>query len=318
MTKPAVTVAMPMYNKARFVVATVQSALAQTFTDFEIMVVDDGSNDGSAERLTALAEPKLTVIRQQNAGVAAARTRAMREGQGPYVAFLDADDLWHPDHLSHLMELTRRYPEADLLGNNYAECPAQGASFAWEYPAPHYRLMGDYFSECATSRAPFYTSSCMVRRERALQAGGFPLGNNCGEDLALWMRLAECAPVAVSDFVGCLYRRGIDSLSLNPSYRNATDVSMLTLLDILNRHADWPEKRKASLQEYHSRLALAHCLDCLRAGETDQARRYLTPAAGTRLMRRRLWQARFLSILPASLREVSFRLFEQRHSRRST
>lgn len=315
MTMPAVTVAVPLYNKAQFVVDTVRSALAQTFTDFEIVVIDDGSTDGGAEKLWALALPQLTLVRQQNAGVAVARTRAMREGRGRYVAFLDADDLWHRDHLMHLMELARRYPHADLLGNDYTESAASGAVFARNYAATKYRLVDNYFIECAVGRAPLYTSSCMVSRERALQVGGFPAGNYCGEDLALWMLLAENAPTAVTDFVGCFYRRGIGSLSLNPAYRNATDISMLTLLAILDRHTEWPEQRKASLREYHARLALAHCLDCLRAGEMDQARRYLILASGTRRMRRRLWQARVLSILPTPLRDASFRLSELRSGR---
>ena len=155
----------------------------------------------------------------------------------------------------------------------------------------------------------------MVLRNRALQIGGFPVGNHCGEDLALWMRLAADAPVAVSDFVGCYYRRGIDSLSHNPAYRNATDVSMTALLEILEQHGDWPESRKAPVREYFVRLALAHCLDCLRAGEVNQARRYLALSADTRMMRPRLWQARLLAILPAPLREAFFRLSDLRRGR---
>jgi hypothetical protein len=315
MTTPTVSVAIPLFNKASFIVDTVLSALAQTFGDFEIVVVDDGSTDGGAEKLAALSEPRLIVIRQQNAGVAAARTRAMREGQGRYVAFLDADDLWHPDHLSHLMELVRRYPDAAMFGNEYAEDLAHDAGPAGGHAPPFYRLVVDYFAECAAGRAPFYTSSCMVLRNRALQIGGFPVGNHCGEDLALWMRLAADAPVAVSDFVGCYYRRGIDSLSHNPAYRNATDVSMTALLEILEQHGDWPESRKAPVREYFVRLALAHCLDCLRAGEVNQARRYLALSADTRMMRPRLWQARLLAILPAPLREAFFRLSDLRRGR---
>src|SRR3974390_561577 len=147
MTVPTVSVAIPLYNKAPFIVDTVRSALAQTFSDFEIVVIDDGSTDDGPEKLAALREPRLTVIRQQNAGVAAARTRAMRAGRGRYVAFLDGDDLWHPHHLSHLIELMRRYPQAALVGNDYGESPAAGAAPAGDYAAPRYRLVEDYFAE---------------------------------------------------------------------------------------------------------------------------------------------------------------------------
>lgn len=308
MNPPAVSVAIPLYNKAPFIAATVRSALAQTFTDFEIIVVDDGSTDGGAAQLEDIDDARLAIVRQPNAGVGAARTRAMREGRGRYVAFLDADDLWHPHHLWHLMELARRYSAAALFGNRFVEGTNLCPRFANAASPVRYRIVEDYFAECASGRAPFHTSSCMVLRERALALGGFPAGKYCGEDLALWMRLAADAPVAVSDFIGCYYRRGIDSLTYNPSYRNASDIALRTLEDILERRMDWPDDRRATVREYRSRLALAHCLDCLRAGETEQAKMYLRLAEGARSLRRRLWLARILMLLPLTFQTAVFRL----------
>jgi len=83
---------------------------------------------------------------------------------------------------------------------------------------------------------------------------------------------------------------------------------MKTLEELLQLRTDWPAQRRAAMHEYHNRLALAHCLDCLLAGESEQAGKYLRLAAGTRTMRRRLWQARILNLLPATLRTVLFRL----------
>jgi glycosyltransferase involved in cell wall biosynthesis len=314
MTAPLVSIAVPLYNKAPFIADTIDSALAQTFTDFEIVVVDDGSTDDGAARLRQFADPRLKVIRQDNAGVAVARTRAMREGRGAYVAFLDADDIWHPDHLAHLLELPRRFPQAALFGNDFAERSGDGASLKSESGRPvQYRVV-DYFAECAFGRAPFYTSSCMALRQRSLELGGFPVGKFCGEDLALWMMLAADAPVAVSDFVGCYYRRGIDSLSKQPSYRNAADISMSTLEDILANHPEWPERRRNSVKEYYFRIALAHGLDCVRAGEIGYAKDYLRLSRGTRMWRRRLWEARLLAFAPGPLREMFFRLADRRRA----
>jgi len=294
-TTPAVSVAIPLYNKAPFIAETVRSALAQSFSDLEVVVIDDGSTDGGAELLREIDDPRLRVIRQENAGVSAARTRAMREGRARYTAFLDADDTWHPEHLRHLLELARRYPQAALLGNAFAERRTAGVPAAQPDAAVHYRQVENVFAEFAQGRAPLYTSSCMVLRDRALGVGGFPIGDYCGEDLALWMLLAADAPVAVSDFVGCHYRRGIDSLSRSHAYRNATNITMITLADILARHPDWPEERKAAVREYNARLALAHTLDALHAGEMGLARHYLKLASTTRLMRRRLWLARLMA-----------------------
>jgi glycosyltransferase involved in cell wall biosynthesis len=313
-TSPAVSVAIPLYNKAPFILATVQSVLAQQFTEFEIVVVDDGSTDGGAAQLHALNDSRLRIESQSNSGVAVARTRAMSLGRGRYVAFLDGDDLWHPLHLSRLMDLVRRYPEAELFGNSFAEAAGSMVPASTSAPA-HYRLVEDYFGECAAGRMPFFTSSAMALRERALAVGGFPVGDYCGEDLALWILLAADAPVAVTDFVGCFYRRGIESLSYRPSYRNATDVSML-ILDELARRTDWPEARRAAAREYYSRLALAHCFDCLQAGEMDQARKYMQLVAPTPGLRWRLRQARILSMAPRPLRAKLFELVAWRRATR--
>jgi glycosyltransferase involved in cell wall biosynthesis len=308
MTSPTVSIAIPLYNKASFIAETMKSVLAQTFADFEIVVVDDGSTDGGADTLRQFTDARLRVIRQPNGGVSTARTRAMREGCGRYVAFLDADDIWHPDHLRHLMELARQYPDAALLGNAFAEQRRAGAPSAMSSDGPvRYRLVENFFAECADGRTPFYTSSCMVKRDRAIELGGFPVGNYCGEDLALWILLAADAPVAASDFVGCYYRRGIDSLSLSHAYRNATNITMITLSDVLERHPAWPEERKTAVREYYFRLALAHTLDALRVGEMPLAKHYLKLASGTRALRRRLWLARLMAYI-GPLRSLVFYL----------
>ncbi len=310
---PAISVAITLYNKGAFIVEAIDSVLSQALQDFEIVVVDDGSTDDGPARLSQLNDPRIRVIRQANAGVSVARTRAMREARGRYVAFLDADDVWRPDHLAHLLKLSSLYADASLYGNCFVE-----RSVAMDVnKSPEsvlYRVVDDYFLECAAGRSPFYTSSCMVPREQALQLGGFPAGNVCGEDLALWIKLASTGRVAVSNYIGCVYRRGIDSLSRQSSYRNATDVSMSALNGLLEQHADWPERRKQNAREYFYRLALAHCLDGLRAGEIDQAKYYLRLSGGTRYLRRRLWGARLLVYAPRELRNLFFRLADARRS----
>jgi len=300
---PTVSIAVPLYNKRAFIAEAVASALVQSFADLEIVVVDDGSTDGGANELRNLDDPRLVVIKQDNAGAGAARTRALREGRGMFVAFLDADDVWLPDHLYHLMELVHRFPQCAMFGNGFAEtAPAE------PLPAVEYRILDDYFSDCADGHPPFYTSSCMVRRQNALDVGAFAAGKVCGEDLALWMRLAAQAPVAISSYIGCHYRRGGDSLSRQSSYRNAPDVSMATLKELLQHHRGWSTDRRRSVNEYFYRLALAHCLDCLRAGEVREARSFLRLSAETSLQRNRLWIGRALALAPSPIRAALFRL----------
>src|ERR1700742_2594037 len=95
-----VSVVVPLYNKARFVRRTIDSILGQRFTDFEVIVVNDGSSDGGEKIVEAISDPRLRLISQPNAGPGAARNRGLAEARGEYVAFLDSDDEWLPDFLT--------------------------------------------------------------------------------------------------------------------------------------------------------------------------------------------------------------------------
>ncbi|WP_431268382.1 glycosyltransferase family 2 protein [Dankookia sp. P2] len=109
---PAVSILTPAYDVARLVGAAVDSVLAQDFPDWEMIVVDDGSRDGTAEAVAARRDPRIRLIVQENAGVSAARSRAMAEARGEAILFLDADDWLAPDALSRLLAALAAAPEA--------------------------------------------------------------------------------------------------------------------------------------------------------------------------------------------------------------
>lgn len=310
--RPAVSVAMPLYNKAAYVVEAVASALSQSFGDFELIVIDDGSTDDGPQRLRQFKDGRILLETQDNAGVAETRNRAMRKARSGLVAFLDADDVWAPDHLRHLVELSRRYPQAAMFGNQFIEFDRKITTTAANLV--EYKLLDDYFATCAFGSQPFFTSSCMVRRETALAHDGFPVGHSRGEDLALWARLAAAAPVAVSNYMGCYYRRGGSELTSRPVV--APDISMQTIEDLLSRQTAWTAAQRNSAREYYYRIALAHCFDCLRAGEPVAAANFMQIAARTRALRSRWWQARLLASAPRFLRELVFFSKRSRESMR--
>ena len=110
---PAVSVMIPVHNRRDPIARAVDSVLAQTFRDFELIVVDDGSDDGTGEVLAAYGD-RLTVIRQERAGVSAARNRGVAASRGPLLAFLDSDDWWLPEKLAAQVEFFRTRPDAAL------------------------------------------------------------------------------------------------------------------------------------------------------------------------------------------------------------
>ena len=110
--EPAVSVIIPTYNRAAYLEAAVRSVLAQTHRPAEVIIVDDGSTDGTAEFCMSFSEP-VRYIRQENAGVSAARNRGIREAKGEYLAFLDSDDTWHPTKLETQLAVLQWFPAAE-------------------------------------------------------------------------------------------------------------------------------------------------------------------------------------------------------------
>lgn len=188
-----ISVVIPLYNKAEQVEASLRSVLAQTYKDFEIVVVDDGSTDGSVEKVESLGIENLRLICQKNAGVSAARNRGIEEARGEFVAFLDADDLWKPDYLAMQFEMTQKYPECDVFATNYEFMDSDGAISTTKFNKMGIEQRGvfeNYFEVASCSHPPLWTSAVMARRSALLAIGGFPLGIRSGEDLLTWARLA--------------------------------------------------------------------------------------------------------------------------------
>ena len=189
-----ISVIIPLYNKEKTVANTIQTVLEQTFRDFEIVIVDDGSTDGSAGEVGKIDDPRIRMIRQQNAGVSAARNKGVEEARGEYVAFLDADDEWRPDYLATQYALTQKYPDCGVFAVNYETRDAQGKTTPTIIRKLPFSgsdgILTNYFEVASHSNPPICSISIMVRKDAILSIGGFPVGIKSGEDLLTWARLA--------------------------------------------------------------------------------------------------------------------------------
>ncbi|MDB5929083.1 MAG: glycosyl transferase, family 2 [Polaromonas sp.] len=196
------SIVIPLHNKAPYVGCTIESVLAQTFTDFEIIVVDDCSTDGSAALVAAIADPRLRLVHQKtNAGVSAARNRGIESASGEWVAFLDADDSIHPDYLAFLLKAQQACPDAQVVGTDYVLTPDADGPWPGAWPAvsetPEIERITDLPTRWMTG--PSVCASSIAVQNRLLQQMQpcFPPGESQGEDLDLWFRLAEKTPFAL-------------------------------------------------------------------------------------------------------------------------
>lgn len=188
-----ITVVIPLYNKENTIVSALESVLAQTYKDFEVVVVDDGSTDGGAAVVERYSDSRIRLVCQENAGVSAARNKGIEVAKGEYVAFLDADDEWMPEFLAEIVALKQEFPECKAQATSYVQCQngEKKNIILNKLPFSGERgVLTNYF-EVATHSNPPVCSICVCIERTLLQSlGGFPIGIKSGEDLLTWARIA--------------------------------------------------------------------------------------------------------------------------------
>lgn len=199
---PKISVVIPLYNKEKSIASTLQTVLNQTFTDYEIVIVNDGSTDNSVTEVEKVQDDRIRLIHQQNAGVSAARNRGIEEAKGELIAFLDADDEWKPEYLATQYHLFQKYPECSVFACNYEFRDVSGKvtpTLIHKLPfVGEDGILSNYFEVASCSHPPICSISVMVKKQALLSIGGFPIGIKSGEDLLTWARLACKYQIAYS------------------------------------------------------------------------------------------------------------------------
>jgi len=188
---PVVSVIIPAYNVAPFIGDTLQSVLAQTFSDFEVIIINDGSPD-TVELEAALAPylDRIVYLRQENQGAGAARNTGLRAARGEFVAFLDGDDEWLPAFLEKQLALIRSGPGYDLVyadARLFGEGPKAGGTVMQHEPSDGPVT----FESLLAERCLVNTSTVLARREPILEVGLFDVTLRNSQDFDLWVRLAK-------------------------------------------------------------------------------------------------------------------------------
>lgn len=304
---PAFTVVLPAFNERVYIADAIGSVLAQSREDFELIVVDDGSSDETGEIAeTFTVDPRVRVLRQENAGLSAARNTGVREASAPLVSFLDGDDLWMPGYLEAMGTTLEQHPDADL-----AYCDAwwvdvetgrfnrRSAMSMNHPPSDPPRDPGEFAN--LLLRANFIFVSTTVRRRALEAAGPFDTGLTACEDYEMWIRILAAGGGAVSAGGRLAIKR--DRLtSMSRSHINMHR----NLREVCERAAHYDGLPDTARQIAAERArGLAHVLSRLERGSRIDAVRIAARAAAGRGFRAAVASRAWLRTPPAEI-EAAF------------
>jgi glycosyltransferase involved in cell wall biosynthesis len=200
-TEPIVSIVMPTFNRMEFLPATIESVLAQTIPQWELIIADDGSNRETLDYLESLTrDERIRLLRLHHAGNAGtARNAAIAAARALVLAFLDSDDLWAPNKLERQLAVLRANPECFWSYTAFVMIDAQGAPLASEQTRRWTPHGGEIFTQAVRTTASIRPSSVLASTAFVREAGAFDEAIDCSEDYDLWLRLALRSPVCVVD-----------------------------------------------------------------------------------------------------------------------
>jgi glycosyltransferase involved in cell wall biosynthesis len=262
----AFSIVISLYNKANYIENTLKSVLDQTFADYEIIVINDGSTDDSVTKVLGFNDSRIQLYNQENQGASTARNLGIEKAKYEYIAFLDADDLWMANHLEILNALIQNFPNAGIFASRYELVFNNGKNDIPKFKgisADYEGIIPDYFK--TSLPYPIATSSSIVIPKHVFkEIGNFKPAISSGQDVDMWIRIASKYPVAISNKVTASYLHYIeDSLSKTP------------ILDKkLNDFKDYKqeEENNPSLKKYLDTYRIEYALQYKIAGNHKKSK----------------------------------------------
>ena len=208
---PFFSVIIPLYNKVNFIKNTVQSVLNQTFIDFEIIIINDGSTDGSEDLVKAISDSRITLYTQKNSGAPSARNLGIKKANCNYIALLDADDLWKPNHLQEHYNNIKKFPDGALFCNAYELKLSKKCTIKATYNIPNKNephIIDDYF-KASTIHPIGWTSAIVFKKSDFYDIGGFNPKFLSGQDLDLLIKFGLKKTIIFNPKVTSCYNKTV-------------------------------------------------------------------------------------------------------------
>jgi glycosyltransferase involved in cell wall biosynthesis len=300
--KPAVSVVIPLFNKGPYIARALNSVLSQTFQDFEVIVVDDGSTDNGRDVVRGFGDPRIRLIQQENRGVSEARNRGIDAANTMLIAFLDADDEWLSRFIDTILRLRALFPEAGLYGTAY-EVHFPGSIVQRVFlKSEGERILSSYFGALVKFESLIFNSSSFAAPKDVLMGvGGYPKGVKWNEDGTLWGIIALQFPVAYSPKICSIYHQysadnsmGITTYLENPFLQY---ISTLSNDKLVNRNDI------KDLIEYREWCRLATISRNIISGHGPRARLELLSVTSTRYTWKK-YKLLFISFIPVFIMRI--------------
>jgi len=208
---PCCSIIIPAYNAIKYLPETLESVLKQSFTDFEVLIIDDGSHDNIVEWSTEIKDPRVKLFSQKNQGVSAARNLGIKNATGEYIAFLDADDLWESTKLEKQLQYFHKNPYPGLVHTEMVLIDEESKSLGRKFTS---NVEGNALKELLEQNT-IVTSSVIVRRSCLETVGNFDKNLTSSEDWELWVRIASVYPIALIKEPLVFYRQHPNNTTKN-------------------------------------------------------------------------------------------------------
>jgi glycosyltransferase involved in cell wall biosynthesis len=287
-----ISVVIPLYNKVRHIARAINSVLAQTNNDFELIIVDDGSTDGSAEIVKNSTDSRIRLVRREHIdswGGHAARNLGIAEARASLIAFLDADDEWLPEHLATLSRLAKKYPECGACATGYELVEPSGHRWTPQFKfipeSPWEGIIDNYFKS-SLGWPPVWSSAVAVWKHVFEEVGLFPVGIKRGGDLDMWGRIALKYPISFSNKVSAIYHTDATNricTTIDDPLGDSGAALYKTLKHAIETGDHRAEVNKSELIALLNKLDLIYAKRNLMVGNKKIARTYLRETSITRL-----------------------------------
>lgn len=293
---PLVTVIIPVFNCEKYIRESIESALGQTYSNIEVVAVDDGSRDSSLQILESYSD-QINVIKQKNSGSAVARNVGIAAANGKYVAFLDGDDFWFPEKIEAQVKYLESHPEVRLVFCEWLEweysenenSPQPKRSFQDSLQKIQPEFSGDIYKELLLE-CVVHTSTVVMHTALARDIGGFDPAFKKGQDYDYWLRASRETLIHKLNAILSLYRIHAESITSNPGSVNYEFLAVKTALDKWGLHGFTGDKaNKRKVYNHLSKTWLNFGNGFLEVGQAKLARDAFIKAIQYKPTHPKLW-----------------------------